>query len=147
MHQWFLRPDNLSRFDNFVKGNNLAAGENIHDNNPMHFIVSVFYADRNAGRGCHGDEPHRVPGANTGRWHSLILSASPVDMYPETLAGLTHWTDAQNNCSLLLTTGLLLFTSPSAAVFEDYLSWQSCLSNLYDMSSTLFVLRQSCRGL
>lgn len=56
------------------------------------FNVAGFHARRNAGCRCHGDEPRRVPGADTWRRHRLILSAPPVDMQSETPGGLTHMT-------------------------------------------------------
>lgn len=56
------------------------------------FNMAGFNAHRDAGCGCHGDEPSWVPRADTWRRHRLILSAPPVDMQSETPGGLTHMT-------------------------------------------------------
>lgn len=51
-------------------------------------IDSGLHADRDAGGGCHGDEPRRVSGAPARRRLGVVLPASPVDLRPETSAGL-----------------------------------------------------------
>ncbi|KAF1371926.1 hypothetical protein PFLUV_G00274530 [Perca fluviatilis] len=35
---------------------------------------------RDASCGCHGDEPHRVPGTDAGRRNDILLPASPLDL-------------------------------------------------------------------